>query len=495
MTTMRISGISSGLDVDSIVKQLMTAQRVPLDKLNQQKQVLQWQRDNYREINSKLVDFRNNKLMKFNTSVQMNTQSSTVSGDTAALKAEATADANGIEMNIKVLRLAKPATQTSSGATMVNTTLNTRITSSSTLSELNAINTGTSPDSDGNFKITINGNSIKIPATSTISDALTQINKTDAAKVTAKFDEATGKLVISSKEYSTGGKVVLDTTPAASDTFEQLFGSSMTKTDYQTAQVQVNGGSTIDYASNSFKLNGVSLTLLAPTTTSAKVTTTTDSSKAVETIKAFVTAYNDLLSTLTTKNTEERYKDYTPLTDEQKKEMSDSDVENWETKAKSGLLKNDDILKSTISSMRSIITSKLGDLSAAGITTGQYYENGKLYIDEDKLKAALEANPQQVTGIFQGSKGLYSSMSDKVYESIQSLASRAGTSKYSSDVTAAFNSESVMGKSLTDYTKRISDLQDKLDDMETAYYKKFTAMETAMANYSSQSSSLTSMLS
>lgn len=62
---MRISGLASGMDIDTLVQQMMKAKRVPLDKLNQQKQVLEWKRDNYRAINSQLVDFRNNKLFNY----------------------------------------------------------------------------------------------------------------------------------------------------------------------------------------------------------------------------------------------------------------------------------------------------------------------------------------------------------------------------------------------------------------------------------------------
>lgn len=104
----RISGMVSGLDVDTLVKQMITAKRVPLDKLNQQKQILQWQRDNYREINSKLVDFQNSKLKNYDKSTALNTQTTVVTGNTTALKAEATADANGIPMKMEITELAKP---------------------------------------------------------------------------------------------------------------------------------------------------------------------------------------------------------------------------------------------------------------------------------------------------------------------------------------------------------------------------------------------------
>lgn len=80
--------------------------------------------------------------------------------------------------------------------------------------------------------------------------------------------------------------------------------------------------------------------------------------------------------------------------------MKESEITTWTEKAKSGLLKNDEILKSTIISMRTLITENLGKLSDMGITTGKYTENGKLYIDESKLKNAINSNPQSIVDFF-----------------------------------------------------------------------------------------------
>lgn len=128
MATLRVSGMASGIDVDTIVKQMMTAKRIPLDKLTQKKQVMEWQRDNFRDVNSKLVDFKTSKLTTYQRSAAMNTQIATVSGETASLKAEATAEANIGSMNIVVTQIAKPATATTAGATMTKSD-GTRLTS------------------------------------------------------------------------------------------------------------------------------------------------------------------------------------------------------------------------------------------------------------------------------------------------------------------------------------------------------------------------------
>ena len=153
---------------------------------------------------------------------------------------------------------------------------------------------------------------------------------------------------------------------------------------------------------NILLVNGVQLTLLKKTADTAnptnlsKISTQSDPTKAVDTLKAFVQSYNDLLDVFNKKIDEEKYRDFSPLSDDQKQNMKESEITAWEAKAKSGLLKNDDILKSTLSSMRSIISDQMGALSSIGISTGQYFEKGKLYIDEDKLKAALKLTPSKL---------------------------------------------------------------------------------------------------
>lgn len=486
---MRITGFS-GMDIDSMVTQLMTAKRAPLDKLNQQKTILQWTRDSYREINSKIVDFKNNKLKAFNLSAAMNTQKAVVTGNTTSVKAEATADANGAPMSIEVVNLAKKSsmqtaplkTATASDAKL-STTLGTLLG-----------NTGAA-----SYDLNINGKTITLDKNDTIANAINKINTHPDAKVNAAFDEVSGKFTITAKDYGAANNLTNGTgTFAALLGFGAIEGASQSKVIIKNNPTD-STGKTFNSDNNSLSVNGINLTLLStnPAADPVSITTQADSTKAVETIKSFVENYNSLISAFSSKVGEERYKNFQPLTDEQKKEMKDSDVTAWEAKAKSGLLKNDEILKSTITTMRSIISSKIGDLSMIGITTGQYYEGGKIYIDEEKLKAVLETDPQKVTNIFKGSadgtaEGIYEKLSVTMDEALTKLVDKAGTSKYSSDANSIFKEESVMGRKLKDYNKRITSLEDRLQAMEIRYYRQFSAMESAMSKYESQSSSLSS---
>lgn len=496
----RING-SSGIDVDSIVKELMTARRVPLDKLSQDKQLVSWQRDSYREMNSKIVDFRNNKLAKYGLSASLNPQLAVVSGNTGAVKAEATASANGIPMNVDVAQLATKTSLETNGFT------GNTFTSKSTLADVAAVSGAAGP-----YTLHVNGSDFSFDGSTSISTVISTINADSNAKVTAAFDEITGKLILSAKDFGSGGKVEL-TGDDNNNTLLKLFNGRKTATAQtgQDAVVFINDTKLVK-SSNTFTVNGVQLTLQAVTNTKdvngnpiaggtqAQITTQVSPDKALETIKSFVSDYNDLLKTFHSKISEQRYRDFPPLTDDQRKAMNETDIKNWEDKAKSGLLKNDSILASTVSSMRSIIISHLGDLTTVGITTGQYYEGGKLYIDEAKLKQAIQSDPQKIVDLFQGpygqtDQGIISQLSGTMNTALDKLVQKAGTSKYSADINAAFKEESVIGKQLKDYNKRILDMQQKLTDWETRYYNQFSAMERAMNQYNAQASSLNGFMS
>jgi flagellar hook-associated protein 2 len=487
---MRITGFS-GMDIDSMVSQLMMAKRAPINRLNQQKTILEWTRNSYREINSKIVDFKDNKLKAFNLSSAMNTQQSVVTGNTTAVKADATANANSVPMSIVVESLASKSYMQSTAlkTPAVGATPAGDAKLSTTLGEL----AGNIVPSTYDF--TINGKGITFTQDQTIASVINKINTLPDAKVTASFDEISGKFSITAKEFG----VVNDIT-GGTGTFATLLNIGTVNTAKQAKVIITNTSDlttkTFNTDSNSLTVNGVNLSLLATNVGDpAKVTTQSAPSKALDTIKGFVESYNDLISTLGAKVNEERYKNYQPLTNEEKNEMKDSDVIAWEAKSKSGLLKNDEILKSAISSMRAAILEHVGDLSSVGITTGKYHEGGKLYIDEEKLKLALQNDPSKVTDLFKGTtdgttKGIFEKVGNTMDVTLTKMVTKAGTSKYSTDINSIYREDSVMGRNLKSYNKQISNLESRLTAMENRYYKQFTAMETAMSKYESQSSSL-----
>ncbi|OKP85806.1 hypothetical protein A3844_15750 [Paenibacillus helianthi] len=625
----RVNGFS-GMDIDSMVKSMMAAKRVPLDSLNQSKQILNWTRDGYREINSKLFDFRSNKLIstaKYGGSSALNANKAVVSGNTDAVKAEALASASGIDMKVSVTKLAASTTL------KMNTGLGQGVPSSTSLAKLEGVDLSLlSEDSrteylKKGFDITINGVEFKdsdgkslFNGLTSISTMVSTINSNAKANATASYDEITGKLTIASKtsgdplrattydstkdvtvgsgstllalftqrtvtQVETNGPGITDGTKSLAFLQNALDGTKLedaekstykfslnnksfsfdakltidemvtkindetgttgvqaqftggklklsavsgevklggdsynllklfngakraeatagdyTTTDGQNAVVTVNDVLLKDTNSNTININGVQLTLLDRTDKSGTdvptlIKTQTDPDKTIETINAFVEDYNSLIKTLNAKDDEIQYRDFKPLTDDQKSAMKDDDIKTWTEKAKSGLFKNNDIINSVLSEMRGIITEKLGPLSTLGITTGGYLENGKLVVDQAKLKNAIIANPQLAMDTLQGpanaqKEGLFDKLADKVGNALDKIAERAGTNKYSMDLSSSFKTESVMGKKLTEYNNKIYTMQQNLNAAETRYYKQFTAMETAMNKLQSQTSKL-----
>lgn len=518
---MRINGFS-GMDIDSMVKSMMTVKRVPLDKLNQQKQILDWTRNSYRELNSKIVQF-SQKLADMNMSKATNTQKSTVSGNTTAVRAEANADASAVALTVEVESLAKKSgIQSNSGLLTMG---GDNAKSSTTLGELSG-NAG-----QNEFDLNINGKTVQFLKGDSISTVVARINSA-IPTVTAAFDEVSGKFTITSKEF---GKTITDlgeskvidpdtgeekvVNESKSSTLFSVLNFSDTTADPLGNGKKFGEGGTLNFTkgkvyitsaldptrklfdtdSDTLTVNGVKLTFLEETSgTPSKITTQSDPSKAVETIKSFVDTYNELLGLMNSKLSEQKYRDYAPLTSEQKKDMTEDDIKNWEERAKSGLLKNDTILSSAVASMRTLITSNLKGLSEAGITTGQYYEKGKLQIDEAKLNDALSSNPDKVLSIFRGSisdidgKGIFSGLRTELNSTLDLFVKKVGTSNRDADASMTLKTESIMGEQLKNYNKRITDLERKMTAWETRYYKQFAAMEKAMNQFQSQSSSLSS---
>lgn len=185
---MRISGLASGMDIDAMVKQLMTAQRVPLDKLNQQKQQTEWKRDGYRQISTKLVGF-NEKLSNFSLSSSIDSKKANISGASNVITATATGAATNSVLNVKVSNLASATNvifKGTDGATKISEIYSGGPTG----------------------KITISGSTetIEFNATDTIDSLVAKINGSKEANVTAVYDSKTGSLSLTNK--TTGNSAI-----------------------------------------------------------------------------------------------------------------------------------------------------------------------------------------------------------------------------------------------------------------------------------------------
>ena len=248
-----------------------------------------------------------------------------------------------------------------------------------------------------------------------------------------------------------------------------------------------------------------SVTVPVNTASAVTMTSTTNVDDMMTKIKEFVNTYNGLIKDLTDQTKQTKYRDYAPLTDEQKEEMSENEIKLWEEKAKSGLLRNDALIRSGLADMRSLVyqsnpaitDSKYNTLYSIGITTSKNYnEGGTLQIDETKLRAALEADPDAVEKLFKNSEGKKEDTIngetvdtrgylEKLRESMKSfeisIEKKAGRSSMT-------DAEYVIGKNLMDTENRIDTWKRKLENIEARYWKQFTAMETAINKANQQSS-------
>lgn len=244
-----------------------------------------------------------------------------------------------------------------------------------------------------------------------------------------------------------------------------------------------------------------------PTTNPASTVTlnaTTNVDDMMKKIKDFVETYNGLVKDLNAQTKETKYRDYTPLTEEQKKDMKENEIKLWEEKARSGLLRNDSLIREGLSNMRSLIyevnpgleDSKFNSLFNIGITSSRNYnEGGTLEIDEDKLRKALEEDPDAVERLFKNADGKKEAVVDgktvdtrgfvdKLRDSLKtfevSIEKKAGRATMT-------DAQYSIGKTLQDTEKRISTWQDKLKNIEARYWKQFTAMEQAINKANQQS--------
>ena len=260
-------------------------------------------------------------------------------------------------------------------------------------------------------------------------------------------------------------------------------------------------GATLTSSSATVSANGLSIELTGLTKTDEPVTfsVTNDIDGVYNAVKNALKEYNAVLKEMNTLYNADSAKGYEPLTSEEKEAMSDSDVELWEKKVKDSLLRNDSTLSNIMSGMRNAMMStvqyngKNYALSSFGIMTStDYTEGGLLHIygdsedstystRDDKLKKALQEDPDAVVATLSG-----------VFTKLRETMSRQMASNKVSSARTFYN-DIQMKDDLKSYEEEIEDWEDRLADMEESYYKKFTAMETALAKLQSQQNSLASL--
>lgn len=566
---MRVSGINSGLDTDSIVQELVSAYNTKTEKYQKEQTKLSWKQEIWKGLNTKVYSLYNN-VGKLRFSSAYSTKKTTSSDTTKATVSASSNAVNGTQ-KLHVLATAQSGYLTggklslreevtdADGTTKLQD-VKGAVKAETKLSELGftgdeaSLNINTT-DEDGNAVT----KTVSLTKDSTIQDV---VNALKDNGLNASFDANNGRIFVSSKntgkaadfslssattklveKKDADGNVIKDSNgkperesvtlsgeeQVASKKLIGLlgldtdssntYGNKAAKIDGRDAVIALNGvkytNTTNDFAINGLNIsvNGVTDDVADPDSTdlsslndstAISINTTTDSQGIYDTVKDFLTEYNNIINEITKLYNADSAGSYEPLTDDEKDKMSDTEIEKWETKIKDSLLRRDSSLSSVMNTMMTSmsqpieINGKSYSLSSFGIQTLGYLnaaenEQNAYHIDgdeddentsgnQDKLMAAITSDPDTVIEFMkQLSTNLYKSIDDQM----QSNDLRSRYKIYN---------DKEMDKQYTNLTKTIKEWESKVSDKEDYYYKQFSNMETALAKLQSQTSSISSML-
>ncbi|MDR3592045.1 MAG: flagellar filament capping protein FliD [Negativicutes bacterium] len=633
--TTRYTGLSSGIDVDTIVSELMTAEKAKkLDKLQEKEQLSEWKQDSYRSIITDIDAFESTYFDATSSSSLLsstNLSQYSVTSSSAAVTATYTSDASAGSHTVSVSQLAAAATLESSaslagditgdsapsysalsgtgfditldgteytvdcsdvtdidslqstiddavGADKLTVGTNSsgyltisatytdsngdtvdsgvddisisspasgtsalsdlgltsgtsnRLTTSSTLADIS----GLTFDSD-NDSITLAINGVTIPSfdkSTTIAEMVSDINDADCG-ATAEYDETSGKLILTADSTGAGNTLTVSESDTGNENFlSNCLSVSTAGTD---AKVTIDGTS-YTRSANNLTVDGVAYTFNTVTTDSSSSSSSSDSAATVtvardtdavyDLISNFVSDYNALIATINDTIDEDYDSDYPPLTDDQKSSMTDTQITNYEEKAKTGLLENDSTLSSFLTELRDTMINSVSGLSTSvfdiGIdTSDSYTDNGKLTITESTLKSAIEDNPDAVIALFtqqassvSGTTGTLTDLDSSerstryneegiayrfydVIEKYTSISSKAEGLLVSKAGVAdtLYASDNSLSTQISKYETEITAEQDRLSTYEDRVYTEYSSLETYINKMNTQLSALESYLS
>ncbi|MDR0671701.1 MAG: flagellar filament capping protein FliD [Oscillospiraceae bacterium] len=486
----RLTGLTSGLDTDQIITDLMRTQRMKYDRMYQSKTQAEWKRDAYTDVNNALRKFRDeyasflssNNLLSAGT--YKNYQVDLASNP--SLSVTTTANAREGVFSVEVLQLAHGDRLTSAAAVAGGDGFSAAAVANTAVESLSFQN---GQAVSGDIAFTIGGRDFSFRSTDSLKTIMDTVNASDAG-VTMRYSQITDTFTL--EATGSGALAAADTTGGFLAAVGLDGGVNPVHDPAQKAQIKINGVS-LERDSNEFELDGISLKLTGVTDSALTFGVKRDVQGTVDKIKDFVEAYNTLMDTLYGKLTEKKNYGYKPLTTEQRAELSESEAALWDEKAKSGLLHSDQSLRSLTDNLRTAFTSAVGDmggLAAIGLSGSsyRYQQASHIEIDEEKLRAALEADADKVYQLFAA----------RVESGGQIDTAKSGFVVRAVDAVDRFTSETTevslksLASTITDWDNKMTAENTRLYNLQESYYKKFAAMETALAQLQSQTDALSS---
>ncbi|MDV2582852.1 flagellar filament capping protein FliD [Alkalibacillus haloalkaliphilus] len=484
--SMRMTGFASGMDIGQMVDDLMEAERQPLQKMEQDQLWLTQQRDAYREVNAKMSEFES-MFLDMRMSSTYNSTKATSSSDAISVSARSNADEANYQVNVN--ELATAAVNISDADLDLEAAVGEDLAGEHTFQTF---------DEDGQ-EVT---HTLTLNADDTYEEVFDKINEASDGAVRAFYNESSGQIFIERTETGqfnpddNGAEIQFGEGTIFTDTFNL---DSSEEHGGQDARFTYNGVE-LTSRSNSYELNGATLQFHQTTDQAATISIEQDIDGAVEEITNFVDKYNELVGYMNEKVNEPRNRDYPPLTEDQRRAMSESEIELWEEQSKSGELRSDGILRGAISGMRSAwyesVDNDETSFNAAyeiGITTvnavnSPRNDQGKLEVDEQELRRALEEDSEGVYRMLSSradddSRGVLSRVKDQLDNSMDRIRDRAGRATQT-------DHQYTMGRELMNMADRMANFERRMQQTEERYWDQFSRMERAMQEANNQSAQM-----
>lgn len=492
VNSVRIPGLATGLDTDQLVKDMLTGEQNKIDKVYQNQQMVKWQQETYRDITKNVKGFYDKYFNVTSKDYILGSKSfNTItvnSSNNSVITATGSSSASNINYKFDVKKL-----ETSTSMSTSTASNGVTIKKDSSLSELGLVNEVTFKISAGESK---ESKVITINKDDKVSDLINKINESFPEEVKASFSDMTGKLTISSN--TTGDNSTLKIIDVEKDvdgnyidkgTDNALSFLSMVTTKGENSQVTVmdSAGNVIkelNDGKNTFNIDGITYNLNG--VGQASLTSTQDITPVVEKLESFINDYNKIMDEIYDLVTQKKSNGYKPLTEAQKKEMTEEEIKNWEKKSKEGMLRNDSELRSFMDDMKSSMLGPfegLGkSLSEIGITNvDDYNKPGQIKLDVDKFTKVLQENgvlaEKLTNGVFDKVKTI---MYKYVGSSSSIFAKKAGIEKTSTD----FNN--IYSEQIRKQEEQIKKLTTKMKTKEQQLYSKFARLEASMSKLNSQ---------
>lgn len=510
-------GIASGLDRDSFIDALTSTTSSKITKAKQKITTLQWQQEAYKSLSDKALDLQDNYTSYAGSKSIVNRASYlastlTAGGDSVNAGFVKATGSSDLLSHIAIKSASLASSGHSLSGVLTDQSTSGTATSSTKLSDLGLT------DEDFENGITINGTTISgLTKDSTIDDLVSKVNSSGAG-VKAKFLSSSGKLALITNNTGADAKITIGDA-SGSDAAAKLFGGTGSENVAGTnGKMTVSYGNgvedTIESSTNTFNVDGLKVTA-SNTFDNANVTFTksADTSSILENVKSFIKDYNALVEEVNTHVTTRPSSDYEPLTEDQEDEMTESEIEKWNKKAKEGILYNETTVSDLAFSLQGFINTAISDLAKSGYTytdlqnigismSEDYADGGQIKFDEDKFKAALESDPNKVADIMGGtsnSKGIASKLQDTLTPYATKYATRnhgsygrlieaAGSDKLSLSKTS-----NTLYKSIQEQNTTITDLKAQLKTEQERYIEQFSNLEKLINNMNTQASYLSGL--